>query len=124
MSETGGWFNGRPRVQVRQDGEWVDVAKQTTTPPYPGDASAGEFTTYTMTFLPVQTDGVRVLGAAGVFAFEDGFELLLSFGSADLGVFTACADDGAYQGERVGIAEVAGEVRGHCARGTAPRNRR
>lgn len=65
MSETGGWFNGRPRVQVRQDGEWVDVAKQTTTPPYPGDASAGEFTTYTMTFLPVQTDGVRVLGAAG-----------------------------------------------------------
>lgn len=65
MTETGGWFNGRPQVQVRKNGAWVYVAAQTTTPEYSGDASAGDRTTYTMTFLPTQTDGIRVLGAAG-----------------------------------------------------------
>ncbi len=65
VTADGGWFNGRPRVQYRRAGTWFDVAGQSTTPAYPGDATAGSFTTYTMTFLPVSTDGIRVLGAAG-----------------------------------------------------------
>ncbi|HLT62159.1 MAG TPA: hypothetical protein VK020_13240, partial [Microlunatus sp.] len=65
VTEDGGWFNGRPRVQYRRDGVWYDVAGQSTSPTYPGDASAGSFTPYTMTFLPVETDGIRVLGSAG-----------------------------------------------------------
>ena len=50
VTADGGWFNGRPRVQYRRDGTWFDVAGQSTTPAYPGDATAGSFTTYTMTF--------------------------------------------------------------------------
>src|SRR5690606_27274028 len=65
VTDTGGWFTVRPRVQYRRDGEWYDVAGLTTTPAYPGDASAGSYTTYALTFLPVATDGIRVFGAAG-----------------------------------------------------------
>ncbi len=65
LTGTGGWFNGRPRVQYRRDGVWFDVSGQSTTPLYPGDATAGSFRTYPTTFLPVSTDGIRVLGAAG-----------------------------------------------------------
>jgi hypothetical protein len=61
----GGWFTGRPRVQVRQDGQWVDVVAQSITPAYPGDASAGAHTTYTFTFAPIAGDGVRVYGVPG-----------------------------------------------------------
>jgi hypothetical protein len=61
----GGWFLARPRVQVRQDGQWVDAVAQTISPAYPGDATAGAHTTYTFTFQPMDGDGVRVIGAPG-----------------------------------------------------------
>ncbi|MFD7155931.1 DUF4185 domain-containing protein [Kribbella sp. NPDC059898] len=65
VSAQGGYFTGRPRVQVRRDGEWVEVGSQTVSPAYPGDASAGANTTYTITFPTQETDGVRVIGLPG-----------------------------------------------------------
>ena len=61
----GGWFVGRPRVQLRRDGQWVDATAQTVSPAYPGDATAGAHKTYTITFLPADADGVRVYGTPG-----------------------------------------------------------
>jgi hypothetical protein len=61
----GGWFVGRPRVQVRQNGQWVDAVAQTVDPAYPGDATAGSHRTYTITFRPIDGDGVRVIGIPG-----------------------------------------------------------
>ncbi|GAA1588187.1 MULTISPECIES: DUF4185 domain-containing protein [Kribbella] len=65
VSAEGGYFTGRPRVQVRRDGQWVEVGSQTVSPAYPGDASAGANTTYTITFPTQETDGVRVIGLPG-----------------------------------------------------------
>ncbi|WP_433161272.1 DUF4185 domain-containing protein [Kribbella sp. CA-247076] len=65
VSAEGGYFTGRPRVQVRVDGAWVEVAAQTVSPAYPGDASAGANKTYTITFPVQETDGVRVIGLPG-----------------------------------------------------------
>lgn len=65
VTTQGGWFTGRPRVQIRSGGSWIDVGAQTVTPAYPGDASAGERKTYTLTFPPAETDGVRVIGLPG-----------------------------------------------------------
>jgi len=65
VSAEGGYFTGRPRVQVRQNGQWVEVGSQTVSPAYPGDASAGANTTYTITFPVQETDGVRVIGLPG-----------------------------------------------------------
>jgi hypothetical protein len=66
VAEDGGWFLGRPTVQVRQDGEWVDVPGQLLAdPPYPGDASAGGFQTYTYDFSTVLAEGIRLKGVPG-----------------------------------------------------------
>ncbi|MGZ0151610.1 DUF4185 domain-containing protein [Kribbella sp. WER1] len=65
VSAEGGYFTGRPRVQVRRDGSWVEVGSQTVSPAYPGDASAGANTTYTITFPTQEADGVRVIGLPG-----------------------------------------------------------
>ena len=65
VNAQGGWFTGRPRVQVKQNGAWVEVGAQSVSPAYPGDASAGANTTYTLTFPAVETDGVRVIGLPG-----------------------------------------------------------
>lgn len=65
VSAEGGYFTGRPRVQVKVDGAWVEVAAQTVSPAYPGDASAGAHSTYTITFPTQETDGVRVIGLPG-----------------------------------------------------------
>lgn len=60
----GGWFVGRPRVQLRQEGQWVDATAQTVSPAYPGDPS-GAHQTYTIAFLAATADGVRVVGNPG-----------------------------------------------------------
>ncbi|TDO44948.1 hypothetical protein EV643_11493 [Kribbella sp. VKM Ac-2527] len=65
VSAQGGYFTGRPRVQVKVDGSWVEVGAQSVSPAYPGDASAGANTTYTLTFPTVETDGIRVIGLPG-----------------------------------------------------------
>lgn len=65
IREDGGWFLGRPWVQVRIDGIWEDVEDQRIHPAYPGDPTAGEFETYTFTFPTVVADGIRVKGVPG-----------------------------------------------------------
>ncbi|WP_432940634.1 DUF4185 domain-containing protein [Kribbella sp. CA-253562] len=65
VSAEGGYFTGRPRVQVKRDGSWVEVGAQAVSPAYPGDVSAGANKTYTLTFPAVETDGVRVIGLPG-----------------------------------------------------------
>jgi hypothetical protein len=65
VTDTGGWFTGRPRVQLRQNGEWIDAAAQSISPAYPGDSTAGAGQTYTLTFKSAATDGIRVYGIPG-----------------------------------------------------------
>lgn len=65
VTDTGGWFTGRPRVQLRQNGEWIDAAAQSISPAYPGDNTAGAGQTYAITFKSAATDGVRVYGVPG-----------------------------------------------------------
>ncbi|TCO54760.1 carbohydrate binding domain-containing protein [Actinocrispum wychmicini] len=65
VSAQGGWFVGRPSVQLRQNGEWTNATAQTVSPVYPGDSTAGPNQTYTISFLPADADGVRVIGVPG-----------------------------------------------------------
>jgi hypothetical protein len=59
----GGWFNSLT-VQVRQGGQWVGVQSLVTTPAYARNNGVG-FETYTLTFSPIQGDGIRIYGAPG-----------------------------------------------------------
>lgn len=65
VQDDGGWFLGRPRVQVRQDGRWIDVDGQATDPVYPGRRSVGSTQEFTVTFPETVGDGVRVIGVPG-----------------------------------------------------------
>ena len=59
----GGWFLSLT-VQVRQSGQWVAVRNLATTPAYSG-RNAPNYTTYTLSFDPIQGDGIRIYGAPG-----------------------------------------------------------
>jgi hypothetical protein len=63
----GGWFTSI-KVQVRQNGTWVDVpganSAATSSPPYPGANGVG-FETFTFSFPPISGDGIRIDGAPG-----------------------------------------------------------
>ncbi|WP_069112511.1 hypothetical protein [Jiangella alba] len=61
----GGWFGAAPRVQVRRDHEWHDVTGLAVDPPYPADATAGPFRTFTLSFDDTSGDGVRLIGPPG-----------------------------------------------------------
>lgn len=60
----GGWFSAGLRVQVRRNFRWIDVPAKVD-PPYPHDASANPFKTFTFTFPRTWGDGVRVIGTPG-----------------------------------------------------------
>ena len=61
-----GWFAQTPQVQVREgDGSWRSVDGVTVSPPYPQDWTATGTVTYTFSFGPVRTTGVRLAGPAG-----------------------------------------------------------
>jgi hypothetical protein len=63
------------KVQVRQNGVWVDVPGTNLSPAYQGN-TAPNFTTYTFTFPAFVGDGIRVDGApAGSAAFVSVAEL-------------------------------------------------
>jgi PKD domain/PQQ-like domain len=59
----GGWFTSL-KVQVRQNGVWVDVPGSSPTPAYPG-ANGITFETFTFTFPPISGDAIRIDGAPG-----------------------------------------------------------
>jgi hypothetical protein len=61
----GGWFRTQPRVQVRQNFQWVDVENLSVTPAYPGNESAGPYKAYTFNFKSVSGDGIRIIGEPG-----------------------------------------------------------
>lgn len=61
----GGWFAGRPKVQVRRNHRWVEVTGLSVTPRYPGDKTAGPHRTYTFAFDDTWGDGVRIIGTPG-----------------------------------------------------------
>jgi hypothetical protein len=68
MFSDGGWFSrfdGGLRVQVRRDFTWTDVTGLEISPDYPYDKTAGPNHTYTLTFVPVTGDGIRIIGAPG-----------------------------------------------------------
>lgn len=58
----GGWFNSDLRVQVKQNGHWIDVAGQSMTPVYPYDSSAAANQTYTFNFDDTWGDAIRIIG--------------------------------------------------------------
>jgi hypothetical protein len=62
VTSTGGWFDTL-RVQIRRDGEWVDVAASIN-PPYLGSAGVG-FEDYIIDFAPISGDGIRLIGPPG-----------------------------------------------------------
>ncbi len=59
----GGWFTSL-RVQVRQNGTWVNVSGLTTTPAYPGNNGVN-YETFTLAFTPISGDGIRIYGVPG-----------------------------------------------------------
>ncbi len=59
----GGWFASLA-VQVRQNGQWVNVSGLAIAPAYAGNDGVS-FETYTLTFTPIQGDGIRLFGAPG-----------------------------------------------------------
>lgn len=60
----GGWFADGPHLEVRVEGEWVDI-ETNLVPSYPNDYTALEEDAYVFSFEPVCADGVRLSGTAG-----------------------------------------------------------
>ncbi|OJX95409.1 uncharacterized protein DUF4185 [Salana multivorans] len=60
----GGWFASSPRVEVRRDGVWHEVAA-TVTPPYPTDWTALEEDEYVFDLDAQCADAVRIAGEPG-----------------------------------------------------------
>jgi hypothetical protein len=74
----GGWFNGGT-VQVRQGGNWVNVANLRSTPAYPPNDGIG-FETYALSFAPTVGDAIRIDGAPGGTAYFISVGELLVYG--------------------------------------------
>lgn len=92
----GGWFLGRPRVQVRQDGVWTDVDGQLTDPVYPGRHTVGSTQEFTVTFPETVGDGVRVIGVpGGDLAYSSMSEVAVYY---DLALI-----DGGFEGQSGGL---------------------
>src|SRR5690625_2076259 len=60
-----GWFTDTPADQVRRGAVWHDLPEVTVTPAYPADRTATGYRTYTFTFAPVTTTGIRLHGRPG-----------------------------------------------------------
>jgi hypothetical protein len=60
----GGWFETGAKIQVRQQGAWVDVRGACSSPSYPGPGAAAN-TTYVFGFNDTWGDGVRIVGRPG-----------------------------------------------------------
>jgi Domain of unknown function (DUF1929)/IPT/TIG domain len=60
----GGWFTSLT-VQVRQAGNWVNVARLASTPAYPGTNNGTSYETYSLQFDAISGDAIRIYGAPG-----------------------------------------------------------
>ena len=63
----GGWFNSG-MVQVRQNGNWVNVSNLAVNPTYPPNDGVS-FESYTLTFAPITGDAIRLDGPPGGSAY-------------------------------------------------------
>lgn len=63
--DEGGWFEGTPAVEIRQEGVWTALEGVSVSPAYPADASAADADRYVVTFDAVTVDGVRLAGTPG-----------------------------------------------------------
>jgi glucose/arabinose dehydrogenase len=102
----GGWFNTLT-VQVRQNGTWVNVSGLASSPAYPGNNGVS-FESFTMTFTPIQGDGIRIYGAPG------GSAAFISVGEIE--AFYDAGGGGGGGGE----TSIAGQAQAVIARVTAP----
>lgn len=85
----GGWFASGLRVQVRQNGIWVDVKGSKVTPAYPYNTTAGPNKSYTFTFNDTWGDGARVYGIpGGIATFTSVGEFEIYSNTTDLVNFT------------------------------------
>ena len=82
----GGWFTTLT-VQVRQNGQWVNVSNLSITPAYAGNDGVS-YETYTLTFTAIQGEGIRLYGTPG------GSAAFISVG--ELGVFALSLPPPAY----------------------------
>ena len=64
MFADGGWFTNI-KVQVLQDGSWIDVSNTVVSPAYPNNNTAGTNKTYGFRFDDTWGNGVRIIGAPG-----------------------------------------------------------
>lgn len=63
----GGWFNSGT-IQVRQNGNWVNVTNLNITPTYPPNDGVS-YETYNMSFDAITGDGIRIDGVPGGSAY-------------------------------------------------------
>jgi hypothetical protein len=64
ITNDGGWFEIGAKIQVRQQGDWVDVRATCSSPSYPGPGATAN-TTYVFGFDDTWGDGVRIVGSPG-----------------------------------------------------------
>jgi len=84
LSDEGGWFREPPRVQVRNDGRWVEAEGQRVSPEYPGARPEQPFQRYVFSSEPVAADGIRLIGApGGTRTFTSVAELEVYYGKQD-----------------------------------------
>ncbi len=61
----GGWYASGLKVQVLQNGTWIDVNGLTVSAAYPYNNTAVPYRSYTFSFNDTWGDGVRIIGAPG-----------------------------------------------------------
>lgn len=84
MFSDGGWFSGNLTVQIRQNGQWVNVPGVSVTPAYPYSSAAGAQTSYTFNLPDELTDGVRIIGTpGGNSTFTSITQLAVYYGTTD-----------------------------------------
>lgn len=80
-----GWFDPAPAVEARRNGVWGPVSELQIAPPYQCDASMTGFRKITFSFLPIEADGIRIIGRpANPEAYTTVAELEVFFRSAAL----------------------------------------
>lgn len=67
----GGWFSEQPKIQVKVNGEWVDVKNQKCEKAYPQGEGMGDFgdyfEIYPFTFDEIEGTAIRLYATPGGF---------------------------------------------------------
>lgn len=80
VGASGGWFEDNLTIQVKQNGNWINVKNLSFEITYPYDITSGPDITYTMTFDPIWGEGIRVIGTpANIDGRNDAFTSIEEF---------------------------------------------